>query len=58
MSKEYFRSFAEMRAPNDNLWMDVAMNYAAYSCLTLAMLFVLATCGHALYELSLLTWPL
>ena len=58
MSKEYVRSFAEMRASNDNLWMDVAMNYAAYSCLTLAMLFGLATCGHALYELSLMVRPL
>jgi hypothetical protein len=58
MSKEFIRSYAEMRAPNNILWMDAIMNYAAYSCLTLGMLVVLATCGHALYELSLLAWPL
>jgi hypothetical protein len=46
MSKEFIRSFADMRSTNNNVWADAAMQYAVYSLFTAFMLLVLAECGE------------
>ena len=56
MSKQLFRSYAEMRGAENIAWIDVAMRFTGFSMLTGALLLVLAECGYALYHLSFLVW--
>ena len=54
MSKEFIRSFAEMRAPNNIVWTDAAMQYAVYSFFAVALAVLLAECGEAVYHLAMM----
>jgi hypothetical protein len=53
MSKEFIRTFAEMRQPNDNLWFAAAMHVGFYM-LVVAFLILMAQVGYAVYQLAVM----